>query len=66
MVLEMQRRYPESKAVAVGFCLGANTVMKYLGETDKNKHNIVAAVSLCQGYDVERYVFLLCRLKSTL
>lgn len=49
--------YPHTKAVAVGFSLGANLVAKYLGERRFTvPANIVGGISICQGYDALMYV----------
>lgn len=52
MVANLEKRYPTSKIVSVGFSLGGNLVSKYLGETDKNHpKNVIGGISICQGYN---------------
>lgn len=46
--------YPTSNIIAVGFSMGANIVLKYLGEDVNNQAKVIGAVSCCQGYDVIR------------
>lgn len=40
------------KLIAVGFSLGANILMKYLGEKPERQENFYFAASICQGYNV--------------
>ncbi|XP_057307324.1 monoacylglycerol lipase ABHD2-like [Hydractinia symbiolongicarpus] len=40
------------KLIAVGFSLGANILMKYLGEKPNRQENFYFAASICQGYNV--------------
>lgn len=51
---EVSRLKPECNQVLVGLSMGANIVVKYLGEDKKHQQGVVAAVSFCQGYDVNR------------
>ncbi len=52
MVANLEKRYPTSKIVSVGFSLGGNLISKYLGETDKNHpKNVIGGISICQGYN---------------
>ena len=44
--------YPYTHLVGVGFSLGGNILVKYLGENPKHQKNFVAAMSVCQGYDI--------------
>lgn len=44
--------YPNTKLVGVGFSMGGNILVKYLGENLEHQRNFVCAVSLCQGYDI--------------
>lgn len=46
------------KMIAVGFSLGGNILMKYLGEHKENQNMFHFAVCICQGYDVPEYVIL--------
>jgi len=52
MVDEMMCKYPDDKFIAVGFSMGANIIIKYLGEHEQLQSRFVGAVSCCQGYDV--------------
>ncbi|XP_067936020.1 abhydrolase domain-containing protein 2-like [Watersipora subatra] len=51
--------YPNTILVAVGFSMGANLICKYLGESRDHMNKITAAVSCCQGYDINRSLGLL-------
>ncbi|KAJ6649943.1 Abhydrolase domain-containing protein 2, partial [Pseudolycoriella hygida] len=52
MVANLEKKYPTSKIVSVGFSLGGNLISKYLGETGKNHpKNIIGGISICQGYN---------------
>ena len=52
MVDEMVAKYPASKFIAVGFSMGANIVVKYLGEHEEAQSRFIGAVSCCQGYNI--------------
>jgi len=52
MVDEMRRKYPDSKFIAVGFSMGANIVVKYLGEHEEAQTWFIGAISCCQGYNM--------------
>lgn len=48
--------YPSTRVVVVGFSMGANIVIKYLGEKRPDTpKNIIGGISICQGYDALRY-----------
>ncbi len=56
---KIHNNFPEAPLVIVGFSMGANIVTKFIGENSKpfspsqsRLKNIVAAVSVCQGFDV--------------
>jgi abhydrolase domain-containing protein 2 len=52
MVANLAKKYPSTKIISLGFSLGGNLVTKYLGENNpKQPHNIIAGISVCQGYD---------------
>jgi predicted alpha/beta-fold hydrolase len=44
--------YPNTKLLGVGFSLGGNILVKYLGENPEHQRNFICAISLCQGYDI--------------
>ena len=52
MVVDILKRFPNTKIVCVGFSMGANLVTKYLGETERSEQ-IMAGISVCQGYDAK-------------
>jgi len=52
MVNEMMGKYPDSKFIAVGFSMGANIVVKYLGEHEETQSQFIGAISCCQGYNI--------------
>lgn len=52
MVANLEKKYPSTHIVSVGFSLGGNLVTKYLGEEDtKRPSNVIGGVSICQGYN---------------
>jgi abhydrolase domain-containing protein 2 len=56
MINSTLETYPATRAVVVGFSMGANIVIKYLGE--KGIHvpkQILGGISICQGYDALKY-----------
>lgn len=56
MLDDLEKRYPGTKFILVGFSMGGNLVTKYIGEERKRPDNIIAGVSACQGYDAAKYV----------
>jgi len=52
MVEEIVHLFPSLLKIAVGFSMGGNIIMKYLGESPKNQKKFIGAVSCCQGYDI--------------
>ena len=52
MADEMMCRYPDDKFIAVGFSMGGNIVVKYLGEHQQAQSRFIGAVSCSQGYHV--------------
>jgi len=52
MVEEMMSKCPDDKFIAVGFSMGANIVVKYLGEHEQVQSRFVGAISCCQGYNI--------------
>ena len=53
MVTEILKRFPTTKVICVGFSMGANLVTKYLGEKYSRSQQIIAGISVCQGYDAK-------------
>ena len=53
IVENIKEQYPETKLIGVGYSMGANMLLKYLGEKLNNQQNFIGAFSGCQGYDVE-------------
>lgn len=52
MINSTLETYPGTRAVVVGFSMGANIVIKYLGEKGVNiPRQILGGISICQGYD---------------
>lgn len=47
----IKNRYPQQKLAAIGFSLGGNALVKYLGETGKN-NPLSASVSICPPLDL--------------
>ncbi|ELT95508.1 hypothetical protein CAPTEDRAFT_132362 [Capitella teleta] len=56
MVDRMRELYPGHTAIGVGFSMGGNQLIKYLGEHPDHQKKFLCALSCCQGYDVERAV----------
>lgn len=58
MVDNLERQYPSTIIVAVGFSLGGNIVTKYMGEKiGEIPRNVIGGISICQGYNAVEYVF---------
>jgi len=54
MVDRVRDAYPNSMYILVGFSMGGNIVVRYLGEDPSRQASFACAVSLCQGYDAIR------------
>ena len=64
MIKDVVRRFPATNIVCVGFSMGGNLITKYLGEPRVKPSNIVAGISVCQGYDANRAMSLLLEWKG--
>lgn len=52
MVNHLEKQYPSTYIVAVGFSLGGNIVTKYMGEQERKlPRNVIGGISICQGYN---------------
>ena len=51
VVAAVQKEYPHSMLMAVGWSLGANILVRYLGEA-KSGTPLAAAVSLCNPFNL--------------
>lgn len=52
MVNQLEKQYPSTYIVALGFSLGGNIVTKYMGEhEEKLPRNVIGGISICQGYN---------------
>ncbi|XP_047129014.1 monoacylglycerol lipase ABHD2 isoform X1 [Hydra vulgaris] len=52
VVSDLIVKNPGEKLIGIGFSLGANVLMKYLGEKPERQLNFLFAASLCQGYNL--------------
>ena len=52
MIDKLHEMYPDSQLMAVGFSMGANIIIKYLGENKENQRKVLCGMSVCQGYEV--------------
>jgi len=64
MIKDVIRRFPNTNIVCVGFSMGGNLITKYLGEPRVKPENVVAGISVCQGYDANRAMTLLLEWKG--
>jgi len=64
MIKDVVRRFPATNIVCVGFSMGGNLITKYLGEPRVKPSNIVAGISVCQGYDANKAMTLLLEWKG--
>merc|ERR1711936_750319 len=61
---DVVRRFPNTNCVCVGFSMGGNLISKYLGEPRDKPGNVVAGISVCQGYDANKTMALLLEWKG--
>lgn len=54
MVDNVLTRYPDTRLMGVGFSMGGNVVVKYVGEDLSREQKFLCIMSLCQGYDAEQ------------
>lgn len=52
MIDYIKEHFASSKFVSLGFSMGANIVIKYLGEEPTRQDDFMCCISVCQGYDV--------------
>ncbi|XP_077991419.1 monoacylglycerol lipase ABHD2-like [Glandiceps talaboti] len=52
MVTYLEDRHPNTHFIGVGFSMGGNIVLKYLGENASRQDKFLCGVSLCQGYEL--------------
>ncbi|XP_048589593.1 monoacylglycerol lipase ABHD2 [Nematostella vectensis] len=52
MVGQVLANYNCHNLIGVGFSMGANVLLKYLGEEPERQKNFTCALSVCQGYDI--------------
>jgi len=64
MIKDVVRRFPATNIVCVGFSMGGNLITKYLGEPRVKPENVVAGISVCQGYDANKAMTLLLEWKG--
>ncbi|XP_072020828.1 monoacylglycerol lipase ABHD2-like [Amphiura filiformis] len=55
VVKEVRAKFPHSTLLSIGFSMGANIVVKYLGEEPHRQDYFLCAVSVCQGYDITKW-----------
>eukprot|EP00951_Prasinocladus_malaysianus_P048772 scaffold662306_cov60-Prasinocladus_malaysianus.AAC.1 len=51
VISHIQQRYPGAYIVGVGFSLGSNLLLRYLG-VERENSGLLAAVSVANGYDL--------------
>ncbi|XP_006825439.2 monoacylglycerol lipase ABHD2-like [Saccoglossus kowalevskii] len=51
MISYIESRHSDTHMIAAGFSMGANIVLKYLGEDTERQDKFLCGLSLCQGYD---------------
>eukprot|EP00795_Rhopilema_esculentum_P016027 gene16027-7372_t len=52
VVKDLNERFPRRKLIGIGFSMGGNVLLKYLGEQPVRQKFFSFALSICQGYDV--------------
>ena len=60
LIQTLHNRYPDVKLAAVGFSLGGNALLKFLGE-DQDRVNLNAAVSISVPFDLSNGADRLCQ-----
>lgn len=65
MITWLRENHPSNHLLGVGLSMGANVMTKFLGESVKNQKNFIGALSICQGYDMEKGAQLMSEWKWT-
>ena len=53
LVLWILSTYPGTKLIGIGYSMGANILLKYLGEAAANQYGFLCCVSIQQGYELD-------------
>ncbi|XP_022106154.1 monoacylglycerol lipase ABHD2-like [Acanthaster planci] len=59
LVDHVRERFPSSHLISIGFSMGANIIVKYLGERPKRQDWFLCGLSICQGYDITKATYVL-------
>lgn len=51
---QLKNEFPRCKFVGIGFSMGANILLKFLGECPERQADFICAISVCQGYNAVR------------
>jgi len=54
VVRDLLCRFPNRRLIGVGFSMGANVLLKFLGEKPSRQANFSFALSICQGYSCSK------------
>lgn len=65
MVNWLRENHPSNSFLGVGLSMGANVMTKFLGESPKNQKGFIGALSICQGYNLEKGAQLMNEWKWT-
>ena len=60
MLDKVAQMYPDSVPIAVGFSMGGNIILKYLGENKEHQSKVICALCCCTGFDIALWVERLC------
>ncbi|KAK2191668.1 hypothetical protein NP493_48g04004 [Ridgeia piscesae] len=52
MLDKVAQLYPDSVPIAVGFSMGGNIILKYLGENKEHQTKVLCALCCCTGFDI--------------
>lgn len=51
---DLLKRFPDTKFIGLGYSMGGNILVRFLGEREERQKHFVCAISVCQGYAIHK------------